>query len=477
MGFWGKGLGRRIVTLMILASAALSIIAAAVQLWAEYQRDLGIVLSEFSIVQDSFLSSLENALWQFNFSQVEVLLDGIHAQADVVAVRLEANTGQNWDRGEVTNAASLTRDYVLRYDGAAPADLGTLSVTLTLEHVRERLVQHFLTVLASNFIKTLAASVLMLLIFDKMVSRHLRSLASETRGGVWETGARRFELDRRKTRNSDELDQIVSALNDAGERISEAMEAEQLRGRELQLVNDKLHDANREQAEFTFAISHDLKSPSNTIGMLIDELNELRPNDEEVSVVLQDMSRTNRRMRGLVDDILDYSQTIEPKTMSDPVDLNEIITAVTEDLAAEIMTSGAEIRCQELPTLRGNATQLRVLFQNLISNAIKFRDLSRPPLVEIIGAGPGPGIDDTIRVADNGIGIPEEYRERVFGLFQRLHAQSEYEGTGLGLTVCRRIMFNHDGKILVSPNEGFGTVFELKFKRGGAVDKTGDADR
>lgn len=474
MGFLGKGLGRRIVTLMILASAALSVVAAAVQLWSEYQRDLGNVLTEFSIVQDSFLSSLENSLWQFNFSQVEILLDGIFAQADVVALRLNAQTGQTWERGEITNAASLTRDFVLRHNGAAE-NLGNLSVTLTLEHIRERLIQHFMTVLASNFIKTLAASVLMLLIFDKMVSRHLRSLASETRGGVWETGERRFDLDRSKAGEGDELDQIVSALNDAGERITEAMEAEQLRGRELQLANDKLQKANREQAEFTFAISHDLKSPSNTIGMLIDELNELNPNDQEVSDVLDDMSRTNRRMRALVDDILDYSQTIAPKSMSDLVDLNKLVTAVAEDLTADIIASGAEIRCHKLPKMRGNATQLRVLFQNLISNAIKFRDPSRPPVVEVIG--PASDVGQTIRIADNGIGIPEEYRERVFGLFQRLHTHSEFEGTGLGLTVCRRIMFNHGGKICARPNERFGTVFELNFARGGAFDQTGGADR
>ena len=465
MRFWRKGLGRRIVALMILASAALSVISAAVQLWMGYQRDLGTVLTEFSVVEESFLSGLENALWQFNFLQVEVLLDGILAQADVTLLRLDAETGQSWERGLPTQAQTVTRHFPLIFDGQPPTELGVLTVTVTLEHIRERLLQQFWTLLLSNFLKTLAASFAMLVIFDKMIARHLRHLASDTRGGAWETGEQQFQLDR--THNDDELGQIVTALNDAGKRIRETLGVERARARELKMVNERLHNANREQAEFTYAISHDLKSPSNTIGMLIDELADIRPDDAEVADVLSDMTRTNDRMRGLVDDILDYSQTIEKKPASDRVDLAQLAQAVAEDLAADVVASGATLRIGDLPTIPGDATQLRVLFQNLISNAIKFRAPDRAPVVEISQEN----VQDSllILVKDNGIGIPQQYREKVFGLFQRLHARDEYEGTGLGLTVCRRIMSNHDGTVKVRSNGDIGTVFELEFWRG---DKT-----
>ncbi|MEM9341651.1 MAG: ATP-binding protein [Pseudomonadota bacterium] len=469
--FWGFGLGRRLVTWMILVSALLSVLAAAAQLWVSYKRDLGSVLSEFTIVEESFLSSLENALWEFNLPQIEVLLDGVLAQIDVVGLTLVSETGETWERGADMDGPQITRSFALTSDRGSVVELGVLTVTLSLERIRSRLLEQFWTLLASNFLKTMGASFAMLLIFEAMVGRHLRRIAGQAREGVLETGDR-LRLDRPD--QQDEIGMVALALNEAGHRVQVALDAESRRARQLEVANAQLRQANQEQAEFTYAISHDLKSPTNTIGMLIDELSNLDASDDYQREILADMARTNDRMRGLVDDVLDYSQTVETKELNDLVDLKALVGGVIDDLAADIASAEAEVSVGRLPSLRGNRAQLRSLFQNLISNAIKFRHPQRSPKVRVYSPE---GRDDLVVVADNGIGIPEEFREKVFGLFQKLHVRREFPGTGLGLTVCRRIMSNHAGKIRIGSNGGIGTVIELDFSRGNERDQIGDAHR
>ncbi|MEM6664528.1 MAG: transporter substrate-binding domain-containing protein [Pseudomonadota bacterium] len=228
------------------------------------------------------------------------------------------------------------------------------------------------------------------------------------------------------------------------------------------LIRD-LELTNREQAEFTYAVSHDLKSPSTTIAMLIDELKQRQGGDAQVAEVLAAMSSTNQRMRRLVDDVLTYSRVVDESPVPDDVDLNAVVDDVRADLAADIAAAGADIVCQKLPTIPALRTQIAILLQNLIGNAVKFRATDRAPRIEISSRTH----EDTVEliIADNGIGIAEDFRERVFGLFQRLHAQSEYEGTGLGLTICRRIMATHGGTITAGPGLENGTAFTLTFRK------------
>ncbi|MCW1931491.1 sensor histidine kinase [Pararhodobacter zhoushanensis] len=223
----------------------------------------------------------------------------------------------------------------------------------------------------------------------------------------------------------------------------------------------RLETANKEQAEFTYAMSHDLKSPSNTIRMLIDELAEMETLTPEGREMLADMRATNQRMCRLVDDVLRYSQIVDTPMTVETVDLTALIKEVKADLASEIAQSRATVSTSALPTLMGNQMQLRMLFQNLISNAVKFRAPDRRPLIEITSERAPDGLQ--IVIADNGIGIPETFRDRVFGLFQRLNAQSAYDGTGLGLTICQRVMSNHQGRITIGPGIDGGTAFAMTF--------------
>ncbi len=241
------------------------------------------------------------------------------------------------------------------------------------------------------------------------------------------------------------------------------LDLERQHAADLSALIEKLELSNREQAEFTYAVSHDLKSPANTIGMLIEEMRELQGLSQDCEGLLSEMSATNHRMRQLVDDVLTYSRIVDESVAPETVDLNAVVQDVLSDLAFEISDASAEISTDPLPRIPGHRTQLTILFQNLIANAVKFRVPDRVPRIAII-AGDGP---DRVHVtiADNGIGIPEEHRRRIFGLFQRLHAQSEYEGTGLGLTICRRILTTHGGSIDFAPSVEGGAAFELTFRK------------
>lgn len=240
------------------------------------------------------------------------------------------------------------------------------------------------------------------------------------------------------------------------------LDQERKHSAELSTLVAQLKFSQREQAEFTYAVSHDLKSPSNTISMLIDELKRTEKLSLDGQGILQDMSLTNRRMRRLVDDVLVYSRITDETVKSEWVNLNTLIDEVKADLASEITAAKAHVKSTTLPVIEGYKTQLAILFQNLISNAIKFHEPNGLPMVKIRSHDCQEGI--RISVSDNGIGIPKEHHERIFSLFQRLHNQSTYEGTGLGLTICRRILATHNGRIDIDSELNRGTTFTLTFR-------------
>ncbi len=239
------------------------------------------------------------------------------------------------------------------------------------------------------------------------------------------------------------------------------LEREKAYANELKTIVGQLEQANREQAEFTYAISHDLKSPANTIGLLIEELSEDIDLDDDGKALLSDMARTNGHMRQLVDDVLAYSRIVDEEMIVEPVNLVDMVREICTDLKSDMETANAVLHIGDLPEIRGNRMQLRMLFQNLISNAVKFRSPDRQPMVEVKGWKVGN--ECRLMVSDNGIGIPEKLREKVFGLFQRLHSQSAFQGTGLGLTICKRVMLNHRGSIHIAAGDAGGATFIMTF--------------
>lgn len=163
-------------------------------------------------------------------------------------------------------------------------------------------------------------------------------------------------------------------------------------------------------------------------------------------------------MKTLITDLLEYSRIGRGKELV-PVDCNEIINTVIADLNTAIQESNVEIRTEKLPVVKGYTTEMKQLFQNLIVNAIKFRKKEERSEIHISSEPINGGWE--FRVQDNGIGIDEQHNERIFAIFQRLHTRSEYEGSGIGLSHCKKIVELHGGKIWVRSRTGAGSTFHF----------------
>jgi len=268
--FWRSHLGSRIVALMVATSAVLSLGSAGVQLYLTYERDKQRILESFSVIEDSFLHGLEGALWEYSTSQVDALLDGILRQNDIAYVKLVTPNDQIWEKGDLSEEGLILRDFQLLYRGRSNGSeaLGTLTAGLTLSVAKSRLVEQFWALVLSNFVKTLLASLAMLVIFDRFVARHLRKIQKQATRD-WLQSDEMVALDRPQGSAPDELDSIVTSLNTGRRHVRATLAELSDRMAEVKTLNTKLSDANREQSEFTYAISHDLKSPTNTVQMLL----------------------------------------------------------------------------------------------------------------------------------------------------------------------------------------------------------------
>lgn len=260
--------------------------------------------------------------------------------------------------------------------------------------------------------------------------------------------------------------------------ISERKQAEE----ELTQKAVELTRSNAELEQFAFVASHDLQEPLRKIQAFGDRL-KTRCDEAGLETgrdYLERMQNAASRMRRLIDDLLTFSRVISRTEPFATVSLTTVVKEVLGDLEVCIEKNGAQIETGELPTIEADAVQVRQLFQNLIGNALKFQPPGAKPIVRIHGriitaADPdntpslarpstdGAGAPEEqhceLVVQDNGIGFEEKYLDRIFVVFQRLHGRQEYEGTGIGLAVCRRIVDRHGGKITAHSKPGEGATF------------------
>ena len=225
--------------------------------------------------------------------------------------------------------------------------------------------------------------------------------------------------------------------------------------------------ASEELRSFAYALSHELKAPSNTLKLLIAELEQSHGDqiDQSGHELLNHGRNTIDRMQALIEDLLLYTRAVEQQFEFSRINLNTLLTDVISDLTGDIDETGAKIECDSLSLVSGNERQLRILFQNLISNAIKFRVADKPPRIKVQETSSPRSDRVTISVADNGIGIPGDKQERIFAMFGRLHTEREYPGSGLGLALCQRIAVKHGSDIGVRSEPGKGSVFTVSLRR------------
>ena len=221
----------------------------------------------------------------------------------------------------------------------------------------------------------------------------------------------------------------------------------------------KLAVANKELEQFTYLTSHDLREPLLTIRNFTELILTEHSEDlnDEAKIQFQLVSKAAIRMDDLIKGLLDYSRLSSPKQMNDGVDCNEIVKVVLADLDFLVTKNMAIIIVEQLPIIKAYPLELKLLFVNLISNAIKFRKKETVPEIHISSTKIDKGWQFAIK--DNGIGIEEKYKEKIFLIFQRLQKREKYEGTGIGLANCKKISEQHGGSIWVESIPGQSSTF------------------
>jgi PAS domain S-box-containing protein len=296
-----------------------------------------------------------------------------------------------------------------------------------------------------------------------------RALAGEAFTEIQEdeypgVGRRAFDLRYSPIRDGDgEVEGAVCVVRD----VTEQREAEAALAR----YADELEERNAELQQFAYVASHDLQEPLRMVTSFL-QLLERRYADQVDPAGREYIGYAvggARRMQALLQDLLAYSRVGTHGRAFERVDLAQTVQEVQADLAVALAESGGRVEVGPLPTVKGDPVQLRQLLQNLIGNGLKFRAKGRPVVVQVRADR----VEEAGRplwrlaVSDNGIGLDAKYEDRVFQIFQRLHAREEYEGTGIGLAICKRIAERHGGTISYDGELGRGTTFYVTLDDGG----------
>lgn len=229
----------------------------------------------------------------------------------------------------------------------------------------------------------------------------------------------------------------------------------------LKQLAEKLSQSNKELEQFAYVASHDLQEPLRMVASYIQLLQRRYKGklsgeaDEFINYAVDGVIR----MKTLINDLLVYSRVNTKESPLEDVDINKVVDQTRTNLHAAIEESGATINSEPLPVVKANNLQINQLFQNLISNAIKFRKPDTAPVVNI--SAKHAGDEWLFTVQDNGIGIDKEFSDKIFVIFQRLHNSSEYPGTGIGLAICKRIVEKLGGHLWVESNPGEGSTFNF----------------
>ncbi len=304
---------------------------------------------------------------------------------------------------------------------------------------------------------------------------HLAAAAPivDTAGRVVQWVGTLTDIDERK-RQAQLLEELVrertAALSLANKALSDEIEVRKQAEQNERDAAEELRRSNRELEQFAYVASHDLQEPLRKIQAFSDRLlkkfgGQLAERGQEY---LDRITTSATRMRNLINDLLSFSRVSTRARPFVGVDLAEVVRDTLLDLDERVSQTGATIDVGPLPRIDGDPTQMRQLFQNLIANALKFHKPGVAPIITIGGRVESEPAESPerpprdvccVEIADNGIGFEEHFADRIFQIFQRLHGRNEYEGTGIGLAICRKIVERHSGRISATSMPGQGSTF------------------
>jgi signal transduction histidine kinase len=384
----------------------------------------------------------------------------VERRMQLMARTIEARADEGWQLAQLESTEQEGRAVMQRIHNLVDSMQRDEEVMLT-RRISEANLGYW-TALASSLISAVIGLALAVVGF-RLADRSFKERERRAR----ELEASNDQLEERVRERTAQISQANAALHD---EIAERERAEH----NARLMAEELQRSNRDLAQFAAIASHDLHEPLRKIQAFGDRLlgqcsDELSDRAREY---LNRLLESTERMRQLIDGLLEYSRA---STRSEPrvaVDLGQVAREVVSDLEPRVQATSGQVHIEELPTIAADPLQMRQLLQNLIGNALKFQRPNVPPVVRVAArVAPGAGAKNgkssatalcELTVEDNGVGFDVADAERIFELFHRLHGRDEYEGTGMGLAICKKIAERHGGSITATSIPGQGSRFLVK---------------
>ncbi|TDE14474.1 PAS domain-containing protein [Dyadobacter psychrotolerans] len=306
------------------------------------------------------------------------------------------------------------------------------------------------------------------------------AILSGTAHDVTEQRKMQLALEHQVQIRTEELEASNEELAATNEELAATNEEFAATNEDLAEANNMLIRSNKNLEQFAYVASHDLQEPLRKIKQFGDLLKiQYNAPSSQALMYLERMQSAAGRMSVLIEDLLTFARISTQQEETEPVVLDDIILSVLSDLDLRIQETGAVIDAVPLPVIAGDRVQMGQLFQNLLSNALKFRNPDVQPHIQItsrtvdykalhesVKPARWSAFYHLIEVADNGIGFDQKYADRIFQVFQRLHGRSEYAGTGIGLAICEKVVTNHGGAILATGISGKGATFGIYLPAG-----------
>ena len=457
-------LSRRLILWTVVFSGALALVITVVQLFIEYRRDVDIVEQRFELVQHGYLASIIDNVWVADREHLATLLDGIVHLPDFAYARVSVDGKPFATQGNPAATDGITRTWPLlrEYRGQQLA-IGELTIKADLASARQRFVERATFIVLANVVKTVLVAFFMLLLVDRLVTRHLEKIAAYLAGSSPARLGTPLALAR--PARDDEIERLVAALNrlhaELAAHHAELLESEARLERRVAERTAELESANKELEAFAFSVSHDLQVPLRAIAgysnILIEDERERLSQDGRAT--LDRVIRNTRRMSALIANILEYSRAGRRALATRRVDLAALAREIAGRLGADY--PAARIQIGAMPAAVGDPTMLEQVLQNLIGNALKYSAKNAAPQVDI-GSESADG-RNVYFVKDNGAGFDMRYADKLFGMFQRMHSEAEFPGSGVGLAIVKRLIERHGGEVWAEaePQRGARFYFTL----------------